>query len=78
MKMIPVVESFRFSRSTRNSCPIFPVQISSRVTPCSSVSGSTLRKRGLVKSANGETASGCRSMLFGVNTISGLRHVRIA
>ncbi len=31
-----------------------------------------------VKSASGDAASGCRSMLFGVKTTSGLRHLRNA
>ena len=37
-----------------------------------------IRNRGRRKSSIGEDASGCRSMLFGVNTISGLRQRRSA
>ena len=44
-----------------------------RVASLISVSGKTVRKRWWVKSAMGEDASGWRSMLFGVNTTSGLR-----
>ena len=45
-----------------------------------SFSGTTGKNRGYagVKSASGELASGFRNMLFGVKTISGFRHGRIA
>ena len=61
------------ARAMRNSWPIFPVQSSSRLTCCISVSGKTFWKRGARKPASGELAAGLRSILLGVNTISGLR-----
>ena len=39
-------------------------------------SGMTFRKRGRSSSPMGESASGCRNMLFGVKQMSGLRHLR--
>src|SRR2546425_1783533 len=43
-----------------------------------SSSGITVRKRKRVNSSIGDAASGCRNMLFGVKTTSGLRHGRSA
>src|SRR5437764_439901 len=75
---MPVLTSLRRRRSARNSCPTFPLAIKMREASCTSRSGTRGRKRGCVNSSILELASGWRSMLFGVKTISGLRHGRRA
>ena len=51
---------------------------SSRRGACTLLSGTTFINCEALKSSREEEASGCRSMLFGVKTISGLRHGRSA
>jgi len=77
-KKIAVFVSLRRRRSARNSWPTLPLAMRMLCASVTSVSGTRVKKRGRVKSARGELASGCRSMLFGVKTISGLRHGRRA
>ena len=76
--MMPTDISFRLARSTRRLWPILPVQTSRRRGFCTSLSGSTFWKLSRAKSESGDMASGWRSIDFGVKTISGLRHLRIA
>src|SRR6202451_2510665 len=71
-----VVVSLLFLRSTCSSWPIFPVHTRMRSAWPTSVLGMTLRKLGRVKSSMDDEASGWRSMLLGVKTISGLRQWR--
>src|SRR5205823_1274162 len=65
-----------FLRSMRNSWPILPVHSRMRRALLTSGSGRTRRKLPLENSSIGDEASGCRSMLLGVNTTRGFRQGR--
>ena len=70
---IAVLLSLRLRRSAFRSWPTFPLAIRIRFASVTSRSGTTGKKRGCVRSSIVDEASGWRSMLFGVNTTSGLR-----